>query len=155
MTFLKNKWFLISLVLLCWAISTSFMTGYYCFQYNDLLAKIKKVIISANLGIDYGNGSEVVWFNGTKINAGATLLDFTKLVIGEHSVNYTASPLGASIRAINNVSNSYPKWWMWWRWSSFGWSFGYTACDRYVIGENETLLWYYQDVSTYPPSPPS
>jgi hypothetical protein len=146
MTFLENKWILIALVMFCWAISTSFMAGYYYFQYSDLQAKVKGVIISANLGINYGNGSAVVWFNGTKINAGATLLDLTKLVA---SVNYTGM-----MDAINGVANSYPKWWMWWGWSSFGWSFGYIACDKYVVGENETLLWYLQDVSVYPPSPP-
>ena len=147
MSFLENKWVLVALVMLCWAISTSFIAGYYYFQYSDLSAKVKGVIISANLGINYGNGSAVVWSNETKINAGATLLDLTKLVA---SVNYTGM-----LSAINGVPNTYPNWWMWWSWSSFGWSFGYVACDKYVVGENETLLWYYQDVSaSYPPSPP-
>jgi len=150
-TFLENKWFLVALVVLCWAISASFMSGYYYLQYNDLSAKIKGVIISANLGINYGNGSAVAWFNGTKIKAGATLFDLTKLLV---PVNYTESSLGVSINAIGGVPNS-PKWWMWWSWSSFGWNFGYIACDKYVVGENETLLWYYQDVLTYPPPPPS
>ena len=127
------------------------MAGYYFLQYSDLSAKVKGVIISANLGINYGNGSAVVWFNGTKVNAGATLLDLTKLVV---SVNYTESSSGASIDEIGNVPNSYPKWWMWWSWSSYGWVFGTVACDKYVVGENETLLWYYQDISIYPPSPP-
>jgi len=146
MTFLENKWFLVSLVVLCWAISTSFMAGYYYFQYTDFYAKVRGVIISANLGINYGNSSEVVWFNNTKINAGATLLDLTRLVA---SVNYTGM-----LNSINGVPNSYPKYWMWWTWSGFGWSFGSFACDKYIVGENETLLWYYQDVSTWPPSPP-
>jgi len=124
------------------------MAGYYYFQYSDLSAKVRGVIISANLGINYGNGSAVVWFNGTKINAGATLLDLAKLVV---SVNSS----GGAIDSINNVPNSYPKWWMWWSWSSFGWTFGPVASDKYVVGENEVLLWYYQDISVYPPPPPS
>ena len=151
MTFLENKWILIALVMLCWALSTSFMAGYYFFQYNDLSAKVRGAIISANLGINYGNGSGVFWFNGTKVNAGATLLNLTKLVV---SVNYTGSLSGASINAIDNVPNSYPKWWMWWSWTSYGWVLGSIACDKYVVGENETLLWYYQDISVYPPTPP-
>jgi len=151
MTFLENKWILIALVMLCWALSTSFMAGYYFFQYNDLSAKVRGAIISANLGINYGNGSGVFWFNGTKVNAGATLLNLTKLVM---PVNYTGSLSGASINAIDNVPNSYPKWWMWWSWTSYGWVLGSIACDKYVVGENETLLWYYQDISVYPPTPP-
>lgn len=151
MAFLGNKWFLVALVMVCWAISASFMAGYYCFQYSDVLAKVRGVIISANLGINYGNGSAAVWSNETKINAGATLLDLTKLVV---PVNSTPSMLGASIDAIDNTPNSYPKWWMWWSFSSFGWTLGAVASDKYIVGENETLLWYYQDISVYPPSPP-
>lgn len=151
MTFLENKWILIALAMLCWALSTSFMAGYYLFQYNDLSAKVRGAIISTNLGINYGNGSGIFWFNGTKVNAGATLLNLTKLVV---SVNYTGSLSGASINAIDDVSNSYPRWWMWWSWTSYGWVLGSIACDKYVVGENETLLWYYQDISVYPPPPP-
>lgn len=149
-TFVENKWILTALVVLCWALGASFVAGYFYFQYGDLSAKVKGNIISANLGVNHGDGN-VVWFNGTKIGAGSTLLDLTKLVV---SVNSTAGLAGASVDAIDGVRNSSPKWWMWWSWSSYGWTFGSIACDRYVVGENETLLWYYQDVSTYPPAPP-
>jgi len=151
MSFLRNKWILIALLTLCWAIATSFLAGYYYLQYNDLSAKVRGVIISASLGIDYGNGSGIIWHNETRMNAGSTLLNLTKLVA---HVNYTKSLSGASIDAIDGVSNSYPSWWMWWSSSTNGWVLGSVACDRYVVGENETLLWYFQDITTYPPTPP-
>lgn len=152
MSLLKNSWFLFALVTLCWAISASFMAGYYWYQYDDLSLKTKGNIISANLGLNYGNGSGVVWFNGTSIKAGATLLELTRLVV---AVNYSESLLGASMNEIENVSNSYPKWWMWWSWSSSGWVLGSVASDKYVVSGNETLLWFYQDISIYPPPPPT
>jgi hypothetical protein len=151
MAIIENKWILIALVVLCWALAASFMAGYYCYQYSDLAAKTRGRTFFANLGIKHDNGSAIVWFNGTKINAGSTLLDFTRLLV---SVNYTESLSGASVSALDGVPNSYPKWWMWWSWSSYGWNFGPIACDRYIIGENETVLWYYQDISVYPPPPP-
>ena len=150
-THLMNKCTILALFVLCWALSASLMAGYYYLQYNDLSSKTKKQVIVANLGINYGNGSSVCWFNSTKINAGSTLLDLTKLVA---SVNCTESLAGVSLNAINNVPNSYPQWWMWWSHSSSGWIFGPIACDKYVVGDNETLLWILQDISTYPPSPP-
>jgi len=146
-----NKWVLVALVILCWALTASLMAGYYYYQYSDLSSKVKEAVFTANLGINYGNGSAISWFNGTKISAGSTLLDFTKLVA---SANYTDSLGGASINAIDGVPNFNPKYWLWWSYSSFGWTLGSVACNRYVVGENETLLWYLQDTSTYPPPSP-
>jgi hypothetical protein len=137
-TFSMNKWILVALVVLCWAILVSFLAVYYSYEYSDLLAKVKTRIITANLGIDYGNGSATRWFNGTRISAGSTLFDLTKLVA---SVNYTSYPTGVWMNAIDGVFNSKTKYWGWYSYSSFGWSLGPVACDRYVVGDNETLKW--------------
>ncbi len=152
MTFLENKWILVALVVLCWASSTTLFAGYYYFQYIDLSAKVRTRIVYANLGVDYGNGSEPFWFNETRINAGSTLLDLTTIHV---PVNFTEGLTGASINAIDEVQNAYPKFWMWWSWSDYGWTLGQVAFDRYVVGENETILWFFQDISLYPPPPPS
>lgn len=153
MSFLKNKWMLIALAVLCWAVATSFLSGYYYLQYDDLSAKVTGNIITANLGLNYGNGSGVIWFNNTKTNGGSTLLTLTNLV---GSVNYTDNLSGAAfVNAINGVTNSYPNWWMWWSSSNYGWVFGSVACNKYVVGENETLLWYYQNITTFPPPAPT
>lgn len=152
MSFLKNKWMLFALAVLCWAIATSFLAGYYYHQYDDLSSKVTGDIITANLGINYGNGSRVIWFNDTRISAGSTLLRLTNLVC---SVNYTDSLSGATVNAINGVTNSNPNWWVWWSASSYGWIFGSVASDKYVVGQNETLLWYYQNITTFPPPPPT
>ena len=148
-TFLVNKWILVALVVLCWALATSFMAGYFYYQYADLSSKVKGTINTANLGINYGNGSAIRWFNETKISAGSTLLDLTRLVV---PVNSTGS-LGAFINAIDNVSNSDNKYWLWWSYSSYGWTFGQVACDRYVVGENETVVWYLEAFANAQPPP--
>jgi hypothetical protein len=145
---LMNKWVLVALVVLCWALAASFMAGYYSFEYSNLSSKVKGTIITANLGINYGNGSAVHWLNETKISAGSTLLDLTKLVA---SVDYTGSPSGAFVNAIDGVRSSDGKYWSWWSYSSYGWASGGVACDRYVVGENETVAWEY----SANPQPPS
>jgi hypothetical protein len=144
---LMNRWVLFALVALCWALAASFMAGYYYYEYGDLSSKVKQTIITANLGVNYGNGSATQWFNETKINAGSTLLDMTKLVT---SVNSTGGLMGA----INGVSNSGGKFWLWWSHSSFGWTLGSVGCDRYVVGVNETLVWYFEVYSSPPQQPP-
>jgi hypothetical protein len=89
--------------------------------------------------------------NETRINAGSTLFDLTTLAF---SVNYTKSLSGFSINAIDSVPNSEGKYWLWWSHSSYGWTFGQVASDKYVIGQNETVAWYREAYSANP-EPPS
>lgn len=138
----------------CWAISTSLTTGYYYFLYDDLLVKTRGITIYVNLGINYGNESVTAWFNGTEVKMGDTLLDVTSLLA---TVNGTEYPgMGTLVDSINGVENSYPHYWMWWMWTSYGgWVEGPIACDRYIVGDDETLFWYYEDTSISPlPTPP-
>jgi len=149
--FQMSNWTLLALVTLCWALAASLTAGYYYYQYSDLFSKVKETIITVDLGINYGNGTAIRWLNETKINAGSTLLDLTKLVA---SVNYTESLSGASVSAINNVPNSDGKYWLWWSYSAYGWTFGQVASDKYVVGQNETVVWYREAYSANP-EPPS
>jgi len=72
---------------------------------------VKERAITVSLGINYRNGSAICWFNKTKINAGSTLPDLTKLLV---PLNYDAESLsGASVNAIDGVPNSNAKYWLW------------------------------------------
>ena len=146
--FSLNKWVLVALVMLCWALAASFMAGYYEYLYADLLTKVKTGIVTASLGINYGNGSSIVWFNNTRINAGSTLLDLTQLLA---SVDYTGNPSeGVFLDAIDGVPNSNPKYWLSFSYSSFGWMSLSIGCDKYIVGEDETLVWSRQVYSSSP-----
>ncbi len=137
--------------LLAWALVASLTATYYYNAYNDLSQKAHKKTIYVDIGINYGNGT-VHWFNYTEARGGDTLLDVTVLVA---EVNYTTSNFGAFVNSINNVNNTSTNAWIWWIHNQFGWSEGPVACDKYVLGDNETLCWYYEDISTWPyPTPP-
>jgi hypothetical protein len=84
---------------------------------------------------------------------GATLLNLTEIVA---KVNYTSWPsMGAFVNSIDDVENVHPYYWMWWIWTSYGWMEGPIACDKYLVADNETLYWYYEDTSVSPlPTPP-
>ncbi len=107
---------------------------------------MKTGIITASLGINYGNGSSIVWFNNTRISAGSTLLNLTQLLA---SVDYTGNPSeGVFLDAIDGVPNSNPKYWLSFSYSSFGWMPLSIGCDKYIVGENETLVWSRQVYSS-------
>jgi hypothetical protein len=150
--FLRDKWSLTALVILCWALIASLTTGYYYYQYNNLNSRLQGAFITVNLGLDYGNNTRV-WFNKTQALSGMSLFDITT-----HLTNATYSAdtvFGASIESINGVENSYPFWWMWWRWNSTGWLFGEVGIDNYIVSNGETILWYYEVISLWPPPKPN
>jgi len=142
--------FVVLALLVCLAVATSF-AGYYHYMYNDLLGKMRTKTIRVNLAVNYGNGT-TEWFNQTEARAGDTLLDITASVA---TVNFTTTAGGATIEAINGRRNSGNYWWYWWMWTSWGWIGGPVACDKYVVGDRETLYWYYQDTSIYPLEQPT
>ena len=150
----KNRTFVsMSLALLVWGLLASLTAGYYYYLYNDLFNKTQRTIVHVNIGINYGNGTPTRWFNGTRVRAGDTLLNATMLVV---KMKYKVWPgLGAFVDSIDNVSNSGSFYWLWWVYTAYGWSQGQVASDRYVVDDNETYYWYYEDTSKWPPpSPP-
>jgi len=143
----------VALGLLVWGLLASLTAGYYYYSYNDLVNKVQKPNVRINLGINYGNGTPTKWFNQTGVKTGSTLLNATMLVA---KVEYTIWPgSGAFVNSINNVTNSGSYYWLWWMHTSFGWSQGQVASDRYIVGENETYYWYYEDTSIWPPPSPT
>jgi hypothetical protein len=139
--------------LLVWALLASLTAGYYYYSYNDLSNKIQKPVVNINIGINYGNATPTVWLNETRAKAGDTLLNATMLVA---KVRYTVwLGSGAFVDSINNVTNSGSHYWLWWMHTAYGWYQGSIASDRYIVGDNETYFWYYEDTSIQPtPTPP-
>ena len=153
MALLKNKWALAAMGILCWAIAASLVSGYYYYQYNDLVTRLEGAKATINLGVDYGNGTRV-WYNGTK---GLTLYD-AMLNAGWNIDGKSYGVMGMYIKAINGLeeSNSNFRYWGWWSWTDFGWAHGGSACDKYVVSPGETILWYYSptDPNTFEMAPP-
>ena len=143
MAFLKNKWALATLVVLCWAIIASSALGYYYYQYTDLVGRIGGLPVPVNLGIDYANGTRQ-WFNETK---GATL--YKCMIQAGWDIKVTSfGVMGYYVNSINGVEESTEesKSWGWWTWTDFGWAHGASACDKYIVSTGETIIWYYSYV---------
>jgi len=153
LAFLKNKLVLAALAILCWAIIASSAFGYYYYRYTDLTARIGGAPVLINLGIDYANGTRQ-WFNGT---IGATLYD-AMIRAGWNVETKSFGVMGLYVTSINGVEESAEKskYWGWWTWTEYGWSHGGSACDKYIVGTGESILWYYSycDPETWQMTPP-
>jgi len=132
------------LALALWAAASSLALAYLLFSSP------RAGEISIDIGIGYGNGT-VVWFNGTRLQEGSTLLDATEAVA---EVEYSSYPMGAFVESINGVENSHPYYWMWWYWDGSSWREGPVAADRYALSDGDVVFWLYEDTSVSPLRPP-
>ncbi|MGB8779971.1 MAG: hypothetical protein WCD81_04900 [Candidatus Bathyarchaeia archaeon] len=146
---LKNKWQIATVAVLCWALSTSLLAGYYWLQYTDFINRVGGVPISLNIGINYGNST--VWSNNTKELTGMTLFKVTEDIT---NVTYdTMAGYGIYIKSINNVAAAGVYGWVWWLWgNSTGWTMGLISSGAYAVSQGETFMWYYE--SGWPPASP-
>jgi len=142
---LKNKWALATMVVLCWAIAASSLFAYYYYQFTDLVDRIGGLPVSVNLSIDYANGTRH-WFNGT---IGVTLYD-AMMQAGWNVEATSFGVMGLYVASINGVQESAEgsKYWGWWTWTEYGWAHGGSACDKYIVSANESIIWYYSYCNT-------
>ena len=149
---LKNKWLIITIAVLCWALSTSFIAGYYWLQYTDFANRVGGVPITINIGINYGNftGAQgnmatphaTIWSNNTKELTGMTLFKVTENIA---NITYdTSYGYGVYITSMNNVEAAGDYGWTWWLWNGTGWKPGPISSGAYAVSEGETFIWYYE-----------
>lgn len=157
----KGMWILAAL-LLVWAFTSTSIASYYYMGYTkyyglyqDTRNQLGEVSISVNIAIDYGNGTRI-WYNSTVLPIGSTLFNATTKVA---KYNYTFGTYGVSTEAINNiwVDQAKKMYWMWWYWdlNERKWILGPCAVNEYTLRDDETIIWYYETVATWPPQPPS
>lgn len=135
-------------ILLVWALSSTWL-----YLNSVLTPRCEETeVIRVNLGINYGNGT-LVWYNSTELNLRTNLLDATKRVAEVNCTIYAG--MGCFVESINGVKNEHPRYWIWWYWDrSMGWTLGPVAADKYLLSDGETVMWFYEDTSQYPPPKP-
>jgi hypothetical protein len=148
---LNKSLMIISLLLLCWAVVASLASGYYWLQYTDIVNRISGVLISVNVGVDFGNETRQ-WFNDTKALTGMTFFGVSRNLL---NVTYgTSSGYGAYVDSIYGLAAQGMTGWVWWKWNeqTLNWTNAGISCDSYVVAPDEVFLWYYE--SGWPPPPP-
>jgi len=140
---------MLSMLLASWALITSFMAAYYWLQYTDIRERVGGTLITVSLGIDYGNGSRT-WHNQTKALTGQTLFDVTKQ---NANVTYEVGVLGTEVVSINGLGKQGSFGWTYWILNSTSNSYAivWENADKYLVANDETLIWYYQSSFNPPP----
>jgi len=109
--------------------------------------ELRRMILTVNLAIDYGNGT-IIWYNGTIVPNGSTLLSLTVLLA---KVEYKLYPMGAYITSINDVSEKIITpgkegySWLWYIYDEEKntWVAGLTSADSYLLRDGDTVMWKY------------
>ncbi|MEA2090115.1 MAG: DUF4430 domain-containing protein [Thermoproteota archaeon] len=140
MAFLQNKWATATIVVFCWAIATSFTTGYYYYLYTDLFERLKIVPVHVSVSIDYyGNGTTTT-FEDVYLFRNATALDALRAVANV-TPEYHAG-LGTLVTGVNGVFNNWPGAGVGWQyWINGKW--GEIAADKQILINGDKLLWNY------------
>lgn len=143
---MKEKKLVTLLVVVC------FCTALYCPQVKICAAQSSSFKL-VDVLLDYGNGTRT-WASCILQPGADTVYNATRLVAS--SLNVTWYDGLAFVDAIDGVRNSYPYFWIWWYWnrSESQWVMGPVACNQYVLEDCNIVAWYYEDCSSWPPSPP-
>ena len=145
----RGVWMWTSLGLLCLLIVTLYFAAYYYNEsvnyrqlYERAAADLRRLTMPINILIDYGNGTKR-WYNNTLVPREATVLSATEVVA---EVDYRFGEYGAFVTHINGVGGEAGRYWIWYIWNSTegSWSWGPVACDRYVLQEEDTMAWKYE-----------
>ncbi len=145
----KSGWMWVSLGLACLLAVTIYFAAYYYEEsdrykrlYERAAADLKRLTMPVNILIDYGNGTRV-WYNNTLVPRESTLLKATEIIA---EVDYIIGEYGAFVTHINGVGGESNRYWIWYIWNSTenNWSWGPVACDRYILREEDTVAWKYE-----------
>jgi len=107
-------------------------------DYRRTLDDLERLTIVVDIMLDYGNGT-VVWFNGTRVAAGETLLDTTSRVV---DVLYTVTEFGAFVDAVNGVSGEENHYWIWFTYEG-DWVMGPVGADAWRLHDGDVVAWRY------------
>lgn len=155
-------------ILLCWALTSSFLAGYLWFQRpltstNSPQKSIKR--IKCDFLINYGN-STLVWHNETKIIDGMSV--YEGLLLVADTISATRGASGYYIKGINGVIQDQKRGWVFAvkgrkeepSWSSQkvdDWYYPSVSVDSVIIEENDRIAFLYYNWNTegYPPPNPT
>jgi hypothetical protein len=111
-------------------------------EYERTLRELEEFTAIVDVKIDYGNGT-VVWFNGTRIGAGESLLNATHRVA---ELDYTMFHFGVFVNTVNGVGGGADKYWLW-SYYDGGWQSGSVGADQWRLHDGDAVEWTYAGFS--------
>ena len=134
---------LIVAALLCTTIATGALAVNYNYKYNALEKDYQKVLVEledftalVDILIDYSNGT-IVWYNDTRIQTGASLLDATDIAC---DIEVQISDFGVFITSVNGVKQDAINFWIWSIYED-EWSMGPVGADQFSLHDGDIVGW--------------
>ena len=141
----ENTYKLMAVALLCTTIAAGALAVNYNYQlraldedYQAVIEELEDFTTQVDIMIDYGNGT-VQWYNDTRIQTGASVLDATVLAC---DVEYQTSDFGSFVTTVNGVEQDASHFWMWSTYDD-GWEVGMVGADQYNIHDGDIIGWTY------------
>ena len=141
----ENTYKLMAAAFLCTTIAAGGLAFYYNYQlgtlqadYDTVLEELADFTAVVDIMIDYGDGN-IVWYNDTRIQTGASVLDATILAC---ETEYQTSDFGSYVTSIDGVAQDGSNFWLW----SFyddSWESGAVGADQYYLHDGDIIGWTY------------
>lgn len=135
---------IIAAVLLCTTIGSGALAFQYNYQLSQLredyeytVSELEDYTVLVDIMID--DGETVTWYNDTRINVGASLLEATLEAV---EMEYQVSEYGAFITSIGGLESDLAHYWLW-SYYDGGWEMGAVGADQYVLHDGDIVAWTY------------
>ena len=141
----ENTYKLIAVALLCTTIAAGALAVNYNYKlsalendYQTVLEELEDFTVQVDIKIDYGSEG-IVWFNDTRIQVGANLLEATGVAC---EIEYQTSDFGSFITSINGVEQDTSHFWIW-SFYEAGWEMGPVGADQFTLHDGDVVGWTY------------
>jgi hypothetical protein len=139
----ENTYKLVAVVLLCTTIGAGALAVNYNYQLRELEEDYKTVLDElqdytslVNIMVDYGNGT-LVWYNETRTQLGASVLDATLIVC---DTEFDTFDFGSFVTSINGLEQDASHFWGWSIYED-EWVMGPVGADQHRIHDGDIIGW--------------
>lgn len=148
---MMNKWFTISLVLLCAFTYSCLISVYFYGQYliaqenyQNTLSALDDISYKVNILVEYGDTK--TWYNETIVPVGCSLLNATSKATGGEVAGETLS-FGFLVKSIGGVYATQSNSWLWFSWNKveMRWTQGPSSSDAYLMKQGDVVAWLLTD----------
>ena len=107
-------------------------------DYQKILVELEEFTALVDIMIDYNNGT-VVWYNDTRIQIGASLLNATDIAF---DIDVQSSNFGSFVTSVNGVNQDANHFWIWSIYED-EWSMGPVGADQFNLHDGDIVGWTY------------
>lgn len=131
-------------VLLCTTIAAGALALQYNYQlsrlkedYGLILQELEEYTALVNIKIDYGD--RVIWYNGTRISLGSSVIDATSEVV---ELEVQEMELGSFVTSVGGVAGDASHFWIW-SYYVEGWETVFVGADQWTLHNGDVVAWTY------------